>query len=193
MPTIKPRVDNTKNGLVSQFSINANDPELRELFARGDLAEFGVNGNIEDNIPDVETGDITEILKGSFNVSIGGLNLGETMIGGGGDTLTASNSDSLGETVENLIRDRFSNDERERILGDWSYNADQVNDLLDAARITFTRNTESKQDKKPRFETKPVDLGDDKGGSMQSMGLKSGGLVLAAGALIAVFVLGGDN
>lgn len=44
-----------------------------------------------------------------------------------------------------------------------------------------------------KFETKPVDLGDNMSGSMPSMGLQSGGLILAAGALIAVFVLGGDQ
>jgi len=142
MPTAKPKIENTVNGKVQKFSIEANDPELDEVFSNGG-GEIGISGGVRSS-PIFDGRDATP-LSGGWTVQLrggvgSGEDIGQLSISAQGRTMKFYGR--MEDKLDSFIGEYFSDDERERKAGDWSFDSDHANEILGSDRIVFYREIE---------------------------------------------------
>jgi len=142
MPTATPKIENTINGKVQKFSIEANDPELDEVFSDG-AGEIGISGGVRSS--SIFDGRDATPLSGGWTVQLrggvgSGEDIGQLSISAQGRTMKFNGR--MKDKLDSFIGEYFSQDERERKAGDWSFDSDHANEILGSNRIVFYREIE---------------------------------------------------
>lgn len=149
MPTAQPTIENRVNGQIQKWTIEANDPELDEVFPEGYRdGEIGISSYSRSLEGFEDASEVAKALEGSWNVKLDGIGservIGETEITAEGNIIKLSAH--MGEKLDEHIGKYFSEDEREQKAGDSTFDSDHANEILGSDKIIFFRDIESQDD-----------------------------------------------
>jgi hypothetical protein len=190
MPTATPKVENVVDGKIQRWSIEANDPELDEVFAVLRGGEIGLSGDVRPS-PHFDGRDATP-LRGTWTVQLSGgkaegVDIGQTRITPKGRVfvIEANLHDELDEVISRF----FSDDERERLAGDSSFDSDHANEVLGSEKIIFYREIEQPDPEPDPDPSIPEDEEPEEDQDDNSMIRNKNRKFLIAGAIIVTYVV----
>mgnify|MGYP007091096030 CR=1 FL=1 len=148
MPTATPKVENRENGKIQKWSIQANDPELDEVFPVSyNDGEIALSSSVSTRSREF-TGTWKVLSGTGSNRDIGETNV--SLKAGYPRVLVFDGG--FGNQLDEHIGRFFTQDEREDIAGDWSFDSDHANEILGSERIIFYREIEEPE---PEPEPEP--------------------------------------